>query len=289
MYCSASIQTRWQPCGCLANKGNGQARQYVDYAASKGAVDVMTLGLAQEVAVEGIRVNAVCPVSLKRIFMPAGGIRAATSDRAAAQPRPARWCGLSSVLALEACAAAAALAGTSVREWSWAGSSERLDVEFVSLAHAVTPGDAAFCVSPDVLARGPPFFWQTATLSGSQPSLERARRGLSFSDGRAHDRHPDDGLHAVDVDFHALRGLDAACGAVAGARDDGGSTQAYMQDARSSRSRHKADRCRYRYTRSCIQGLPRSSPTKARRAQRLQTVSSCAKSRRTNIARVFNV
>lgn len=167
-------------------------------------------------------------------------------------------------------------------------SGERLDVEFVSLAHAVTPGDAACCVSPDVLARCP-LFWQTATLSGSQPLLERASRGLSFSDGRAHDRHPGDGLHAVDADFHALRGLDAACGAVDGARDDGGSTQAYMQDARSSRSRHKADRCRYRYTRSCIQGLPRSNPTKARRAQRLQTVSSCAKFRRSAFARVFNV
>jgi len=134
-----------------------------------------------------------------------------------------------------------------------------------------------------------PLIWQTATLSGSQPSLERASRGLSFSDVRALDRHLGDGLHAVDGDSHALRGLDAACDAVDGARDDGGCTQACMQDARNSRSRHKADRCRYRYTRSCIQGLPRNNPTKARRAQRLQTVSSCAKSRRTSIARVFNV
>ena len=39
----------------------GAARQYVDYAASKGAMDVMTLGLAKEVAAEGIRVNAVRP------------------------------------------------------------------------------------------------------------------------------------------------------------------------------------------------------------------------------------
>lgn len=39
----------------------GSAGEYVDYAASKGAVDTLTLGLAQEVAEEGIRVNAVRP------------------------------------------------------------------------------------------------------------------------------------------------------------------------------------------------------------------------------------
>ena len=39
----------------------GSAREYVDYAASKGAVDTMTVGLANEVAEEGIRVNAVRP------------------------------------------------------------------------------------------------------------------------------------------------------------------------------------------------------------------------------------
>ena len=39
----------------------GSAGEYVDYAASKGAVDTMTLGLAKEVAGEGVRVNAVRP------------------------------------------------------------------------------------------------------------------------------------------------------------------------------------------------------------------------------------
>jgi NAD(P)-dependent dehydrogenase (short-subunit alcohol dehydrogenase family) len=39
----------------------GAAGEYVDYAASKGAVDSLTIGLAQEVAQEGIRVNAVRP------------------------------------------------------------------------------------------------------------------------------------------------------------------------------------------------------------------------------------
>jgi NAD(P)-dependent dehydrogenase (short-subunit alcohol dehydrogenase family) len=52
--------------GCIVNVSSGAARigapgEYVDYAASKGAIDTMTLGLAREVADEGIRVNAVRP------------------------------------------------------------------------------------------------------------------------------------------------------------------------------------------------------------------------------------
>ena len=39
----------------------GSPGQYVDYAASKGAIDVLTLGLAREVAAEGVRVVAVRP------------------------------------------------------------------------------------------------------------------------------------------------------------------------------------------------------------------------------------
>jgi NAD(P)-dependent dehydrogenase (short-subunit alcohol dehydrogenase family) len=39
----------------------GSAGEYVDYAASKGALDTLTIGLAREVAEEGIRVNAVRP------------------------------------------------------------------------------------------------------------------------------------------------------------------------------------------------------------------------------------
>jgi len=39
----------------------GSPGEYVDYAASKGALDTMTIGLAHEVALEGIRVNAVRP------------------------------------------------------------------------------------------------------------------------------------------------------------------------------------------------------------------------------------
>jgi len=39
----------------------GAPGEYVDYAASKGAVDTLTVGLAKEVAEEGIRVNGVRP------------------------------------------------------------------------------------------------------------------------------------------------------------------------------------------------------------------------------------
>lgn len=39
----------------------GSAGEYIDYAASKGAVDTLTVGLAKEVAAEGIRVNGVRP------------------------------------------------------------------------------------------------------------------------------------------------------------------------------------------------------------------------------------
>jgi NAD(P)-dependent dehydrogenase (short-subunit alcohol dehydrogenase family) len=40
---------------------HGSPHEYVDYAASKAAIDTFTLGLAKEVAAEGIRVNAVRP------------------------------------------------------------------------------------------------------------------------------------------------------------------------------------------------------------------------------------
>jgi NAD(P)-dependent dehydrogenase (short-subunit alcohol dehydrogenase family) len=39
----------------------GSAGEWVHYAASKGAIDSFTIGLAREVATEGIRVNAVAP------------------------------------------------------------------------------------------------------------------------------------------------------------------------------------------------------------------------------------
>lgn len=90
----------------------------------------------------------------------------------------------------------------------------------------------------------------------------------------AHGLHQPDDRHVEDDDFHVRHDLGEAYGRVDGARDDDGGTQACMQAARSNTSRRKADRYRYRHTRSCIRGLLHSSPTKARRAQRLQTVSS---------------
>jgi NAD(P)-dependent dehydrogenase (short-subunit alcohol dehydrogenase family) len=39
----------------------GSAGEYIDYAASKGAIDTLTRGLSLEVAAEGIRVNCVRP------------------------------------------------------------------------------------------------------------------------------------------------------------------------------------------------------------------------------------
>jgi NAD(P)-dependent dehydrogenase (short-subunit alcohol dehydrogenase family) len=52
--------------GAIVNVSSAAARlgspsEYIDYAASKGAIDSMTIGLAKEVAAEGIRVNAVRP------------------------------------------------------------------------------------------------------------------------------------------------------------------------------------------------------------------------------------
>ncbi len=51
----------------------GAAGQYVDYAASKGAVESMTIGLALEVANEGMRVNCVRPGIIDTEIHASGG------------------------------------------------------------------------------------------------------------------------------------------------------------------------------------------------------------------------
>jgi NAD(P)-dependent dehydrogenase (short-subunit alcohol dehydrogenase family) len=51
----------------------GAPGEYVDYAASKGAIDTLTIGLAREVAEEGIRVNAVRPGVIRTDIHASGG------------------------------------------------------------------------------------------------------------------------------------------------------------------------------------------------------------------------
>ncbi|KQP12802.1 SDR family oxidoreductase [Pseudorhodoferax sp. Leaf267] len=52
----------------------GGAGQYVDYAASKGAIDSFTIGLAKEVASDGIRVNAIRPGLIETDIHASGGL-----------------------------------------------------------------------------------------------------------------------------------------------------------------------------------------------------------------------
>jgi NAD(P)-dependent dehydrogenase (short-subunit alcohol dehydrogenase family) len=64
--------------GAIVNLSSAASRlgspgEYIDYAASKGAVDTFTLGLAREVAAEGIRVNAIRPGIIDTDFHARGG------------------------------------------------------------------------------------------------------------------------------------------------------------------------------------------------------------------------
>jgi NAD(P)-dependent dehydrogenase (short-subunit alcohol dehydrogenase family) len=52
---------------------SGSPGEYVDYAASKGATDTLTIGLAREVALEGIRVNGVRPAFIYTDIHASGG------------------------------------------------------------------------------------------------------------------------------------------------------------------------------------------------------------------------
>ena len=65
--------------GAIVNVSSAAARlgapgQYVDYAASKGAIDTFTIGLAKELAAEGIRVNAVRPGLIETDIHASGGL-----------------------------------------------------------------------------------------------------------------------------------------------------------------------------------------------------------------------
>jgi len=74
------MSTRQGGCGgAIVNVSSAAARlgspgQYVDYAASKGAIDSFTVGLAKEVAEEGIRVNAVRPGLIDTGIHASGGM-----------------------------------------------------------------------------------------------------------------------------------------------------------------------------------------------------------------------
>lgn len=64
--------------GAIVNVSSAAARlgspgEFIDYAASKGAIDTMTLGLAKEVASEGVRVNAVRPGLIQTEIHASGG------------------------------------------------------------------------------------------------------------------------------------------------------------------------------------------------------------------------
>ena len=65
--------------GSIVNLSSAASRlgapgQYVDYAAAKGAIDAFTIGLAKEVAGEGIRVNAVRPGLIETDIHASGGL-----------------------------------------------------------------------------------------------------------------------------------------------------------------------------------------------------------------------
>jgi NAD(P)-dependent dehydrogenase (short-subunit alcohol dehydrogenase family) len=64
--------------GAIVNLSSAAARlgapgEYVDYAAAKAAIDAFTIGLAQEVAREGVRVNAVRPGVIDTDIHASGG------------------------------------------------------------------------------------------------------------------------------------------------------------------------------------------------------------------------
>ena len=64
----------------------GSPAQYVDYAASKAAIDTFTVGLAREVAAEGIRVNAVRPGIIETDIHASGGLPDRPRDMAPSIP-----------------------------------------------------------------------------------------------------------------------------------------------------------------------------------------------------------
>ncbi|HEX3782509.1 MAG TPA: SDR family oxidoreductase [Pseudonocardiaceae bacterium] len=76
--CAQEAVRRFAGSGVIVNVSSraavlGSAGEYVDYAASKAAIDTMTVGLAQEVARDHIRVNAVRPGLIDTHMHASGG------------------------------------------------------------------------------------------------------------------------------------------------------------------------------------------------------------------------
>ena len=77
--------------GAIVNVSSAAARlgapgQYVDYASAKGAIDTFTVGLAKELAAEGIRVNAVRPGIIETDIHASGGLPNRVRDLAPQVP-----------------------------------------------------------------------------------------------------------------------------------------------------------------------------------------------------------
>jgi NAD(P)-dependent dehydrogenase (short-subunit alcohol dehydrogenase family) len=73
LLCARGALRAFQGSGSIVNISSGAAtlggaNRYVHYAATKAAVDAMTVGLAKEVAVDGVRVNAVSPGTIYTDF-----------------------------------------------------------------------------------------------------------------------------------------------------------------------------------------------------------------------------
>lgn len=90
LLCAREAIKRMRPAlgghgGAMVNVSSAASRlgsggQYVDYAASKGAIDSLTIGLARELAEDNIRVNAVRPGLIETEIHASGGLPDRVND-----------------------------------------------------------------------------------------------------------------------------------------------------------------------------------------------------------------